>query len=91
MWSVQPASELLSDRKPNEAYLAAKKGSAYVIYFPAGGEVGLDLSDAKGPMMAHWINIQTGELGPQQRLSAGGKISIAPPGKENWAAAIVAP
>lgn len=91
LWSVQPANELLSDRAANEAYLAANKGLAYVVYFPAGGAVGLDMSDAKGPLIAHWINIETGESGPQQRLSAGDKIVVSPPGKENWAAAIVAP
>jgi hypothetical protein len=88
---VEPANKLLSDRVANEAYLAANKGFAYVVYFPAGGEVGLDTSDAKGPMVAHWINITTGQLGPQHRLSAGGRITLSPPGQENWAVAIVAP
>ncbi len=91
LWSVQPANKLLSDRVANEAYLRANKGSAYVVYFPAGGEVGLDTSDAKGPMVAHWINIKTGESGPQQALSAGGRITLSPPGQENWAVAIVSP
>ena len=88
---MQPANKLLSDRVANEAYLRANKGSAYVVYFPAGGEVGLDTSDAKGPMVAHWINIKTGESGPQQALSAGGRITLSPPGQENWAVAIVSP
>jgi len=91
LWSVQPSNELLSDRSANEAYLASNKGLAYIIYFPAAGEVTLDLSDANGPLIAHWINIDTGESGPDQRLSGGGKIAVSPPGKENWAAAIVAP
>ena len=44
--------------------MAADKGQAYAVYFPAGGEVGLDVSDAEGPLAAQWINIETGELGP---------------------------
>ena len=91
LWSVQPANELLSDRAANEAYVAANKGVAYVVYFPAGGEVDLDVSDAKGQLIAHWINIETGKFGPRQRLSAGGKITVSPPGKQNWTVAIVAP
>jgi hypothetical protein len=89
--SVQPANEHLSDRTANEAYVAARKGIAYVVYFPAGGEVVLDVSDAKGSLTAHWINIETGNPGPQQRLSAADRITISPPGKGNWVAAIVAP
>lgn len=89
LWSVQPANDLLSNRKPNEAYLAAKKGTAYALYFPAGGEVVLDLSGAKKPLTINWINIETGKPGPRQRIDGGGKVSISPPGKQNWAAAIV--
>lgn len=90
LWSVTPANELLSDRQSNEAYLAADKGHAYALYFPAGGEVRLDLSGLSGPRIAYWINIDSGEWGPNQDMPVGGKVSIHPPGKGNWAAAIVA-
>ena len=63
LWSVQAANELLSDRTANEAYLAAAAGSAYALYFPAGGEVRVDLTAAGGPLVAHWINIDSGEWG----------------------------
>ena len=90
LWSVRPANELLSDRAANEAYLAASKGTAYVLYFPTTAEVGLDLSDAQGPFLAHWINIDTGESGPKLQLSGGSVVTVSPPGKENWVAAITA-
>ena len=32
-----PANELLSDRAENEAYLAARPGQAYALYFTDGG------------------------------------------------------
>jgi hypothetical protein len=91
LWSVEPANELLSEREANEAYLAAERGRAYVLYFPAGGEIQLDLSDAQGTLNVHWINIDTGEPGPQQTLRGGAKIGVSPPGEQNWAAAILAP
>ena len=91
LWSVQPTDEQLSDRDANEAYLASDKGSAYVVYFPAGGKVRLDLSDTKAGMIVHWINIDTGQPGPQRRLSVGGQVSLSPPDKKNWVAAIVKP
>ena len=89
LWSVQPANDLLSDREPNEAYLAANAGRAYALYFPAGGEVRLDLSAAKGAYTAHWIDVATGEWGPTQEFPGGERTSLATPDKGNWAAALM--
>lgn len=89
LWSVRPANDLLSDRQPNEAYLAANAGRAYAIYFPAGGVVSLDLSGAKGQLVARWIDVDTGQWGRAQPIRAGGKIRLEPSGTGNWAAAIV--
>lgn len=89
LWSIEPASNLPSDRKANEAYVAAEKGRAYAVYFPAKSKVMLDLSDAKGTLTAHWINIDTGRSGPQQRITGGSKIPLSPPDKGNWAVAII--
>lgn len=89
LWSVEPANELLSDRNDNEAYLAANNGRAYALYFPNGGKVRVDLSSAKRPLTAHWIDVSTGEWGPVQKVAAGKKTALAPPGKGNWIAAIV--
>jgi hypothetical protein len=91
LWSVSPADDLLSNRDDNEAYVAANRGRAYAVYFPAGGEVQLDLNDASGTLNAQWINIDTGQAGPQASMPGGGKVSLAPPDKGNWAVAIVAP
>ncbi|MCA9118799.1 MAG: hypothetical protein KDB11_01375 [Planctomycetales bacterium] len=88
LWSVQAANDLLSDRDPNEAYLATNSDRVWVVYFPAGGEVQIDLTNANRSLIVHWINIDTGEYGTQQRISGGGRVELAPPGTENWAAAI---
>ncbi len=88
LWTVDPAQQLLGDRQPNEAYVAAAPGKAYAIYFPAGGEVTLDLRKAEGKWKVHWINIATGEWGPEATVDGGKKVKIASPGKENFAAAI---
>ena len=86
LWSVRPANELLSDRDPNEAYLAADTGpgAAYALYFPAGGAVRVDLSDANGSLTVHWIDIASGEWGPTREVTAGAKILLTPPGPGNW-------
>lgn len=90
-WSVQPANELLSGREPNEAYVAANKGHTYVLYFPNGGEVDLDLSGVHGPLMVHWISIDTGKPGSQHEVSPGKTVAMTAPGGGNWAAVILAP
>ncbi|MHC4433947.1 MAG: hypothetical protein ACYTBS_19065 [Planctomycetota bacterium] len=35
-WDITPQMDLLSDRKTNEAYLAAKPGESYALYFTDG-------------------------------------------------------
>jgi len=89
LWTVEPAARLLRDREANEAYVAAAPGRAYVVYIPAGGKVRLDVSNAKGPLLVHWISIATGRPGPRQRVPGGDHISLSPPDSKNWAAAIV--
>lgn len=89
LWSVEPANDLLSNRKDNEAYLAATPGTAYALYFPVGGEVTLDLSEVSGALKIRWIDIDSGEWGPASQIMGGKKTTISPPGKGNRVAAIV--
>ena len=89
MWEVQPANELLKDRSDNEAYLAARAGRAYALYFTDGGAVALDLSKSPGKCNLRWIDISTGDWGKSETLAGGGKITIAAPGKGHWVAAIM--
>lgn len=89
LWDVEPANELLSDRAANEAYAAARPGTAYVIYFTDGGSVGLDLKGADGAFEVRWIDVGTGEWGERGTVDGGGVVNIAAPGKGHWVAAIV--
>ncbi len=89
LWDVEPANQLLTDRENNEAYLAAKPGQAYALYFTDGGSVRLNLKDAPGKLALHWIDIGTGEWGKRGEIAGGDIVTIAPPGQGHWAAAIV--
>ena len=90
-----PANALLSDRHDNEAYAAAHLGQAYIVYFPSGGEVVLDLSAITEPHIIHWINIDTGQcptlnLSAQQHNVTNAQHALSSPSDENWVAVILA-
>ena len=90
---------LLSDRESNEAYLAAKPGQSYALYFTNGGSVGLDLSGVKDTFNVTWISVsmgivtQTSAAGSYRLMNKtiqGGRIvTLTAPYKGGWIAAIV--
>lgn len=89
LWAIHPALNLLTDRDENEAYIAAHPGTAYVLYFPNGGDVTLDATAANGELEGHWINIDSGEFGPKAKYQGGQQIKLSPPDAGNWSVAIV--
>lgn len=89
LWQVEPANQLLSDRENNEAYLAARPGEAYALYFTDGGAVGLDLKTVVGTFEVRWLDIATGEWGKREQIKGGGIITLNAPGKGHWVAAMV--
>lgn len=89
LWDVKPQMALLTDRQPNEAYLAAKPGELYALYFTYGGSVNLDLSAASGTFRLRWISGTEGEWGKEAKLVGGSPVKITAPFKGGWVAAIV--
>ena len=98
-WDVTPRMDLLADRGPNEAYLAARPGEQYALYFSDGGSVGLDLTDAPGPFEVTWISVSMGiVVETAQRLNyrkaektidGGAVVTLSAPYKGGWVAALV--
>lgn len=98
-WEIEPHMELLSDRASNEAYLAAKPGQHYALYFTNGGSVGLDLSGAPGSFDVTWISVSmgiitqssaTGGYRPMKKtIQGGGIVTMSAPYKGGWVVAIV--
>ena len=91
LWEVEPDAthSLLSDREENEAYLTAAPGRAYVIYFPDGGSVGLDLRKQPGRYELRWIDIATGEWAGTKAIAGGAVAPIAAPKNGHWLAVVV--
>lgn len=79
-----PRNDLLVDRADNEAYLLAEPGRRYAAYFPDGGSVTLDLSDAEGPFTLRWINLDESEWTLGSDVSAGGDVELTAPSGGHW-------
>jgi len=90
LWEIKPHMELLNDREPNEAYLAAKPGDSYVLYFTYGGGVNLDLSDTIKKFQLKWISITEGRwlAKAPEEIVGGGMVTIEAPFKGGWVAVI---
>ncbi len=90
-WETSPRQDLLTDRNSDEAYLRAKVGEVYGLYFVDTGSVGLKLTGVSGTFRLRWIDIaKGGYTGAEQTLTAGGIVTITTPGSATggWAAVI---
>jgi len=90
-WTVAPHPELLSERQPDEAYLAADPGRAYILFLTNGGSVGLDLKHHAGTFALKWVSISTGEWGKTDQVTNGDVVTIEAPGKGPWVAVLNRP
>ncbi len=88
-WEIEPQMELLGEREPNEAYLAANPGEAYVLFFCKGGAVTLDLTDHEEQFAGRWIDLTTGEWGDEFELSGGAWRGVPAPGEGPWVAVLI--
>ena len=61
----------------------------YVVLFPSGGSVKIDLSDYKKEFSGKWVSIKIGEWGGGQFSLKGGSLKeIVSPGTDGWFALI---
>ena len=77
--------QLLSEREPNEAYLTCIAGEQYALYFPDGGAVTLDLTDAPGRFTARWLDITHSTWGTASTMAGGDPVNLETPGAGHWA------
>jgi len=84
-WKLTPHQELFSAREPNEAYVTADLGKCYVVYFPDGGSVELDLPAHQEPFKLQWIELTTAKQKPESTVSGGKKVTFTTPAKGHWA------
>ena len=92
-WESVPRQDLLSGREDDEAYLMAKEGSMYGLYFPKGsGSIGLDLQNFQRPFIMRWVDIGKGQVILETEVIGGSVITIETPYdvEFGWACAITA-
>lgn len=86
--SLSPRNDLLSNRRSNEAYCAANPTDTYVVYFPTGGSVDLDISEADGLSEVRWLDTDAAAWMDKDAIDGGSQCSLSAPGSENWLAVV---
>lgn len=79
LWDLKPMTERMVNREENEAYLTGKEGESYLVFFPADGEVLLDLRQYSKTFELNWINIAHANWGNSIALEGGSEITLTPP------------
>ncbi len=75
-WEISPRMDLLTENDKEEAYIAAKEGKYYLIYFTNKGNVKLDLREQKGKYKVNWIDIKNANWIEKEVIKAGSLIDI---------------
>ncbi|MCA1758319.1 MAG: hypothetical protein LC658_01000, partial [Bacteroidales bacterium] len=86
--STKPHNDLLLERDENEAYLMAEPGKQYAVYFPKGGEVGLDLTPEDESWEIRWRNVLDGSIQPGLQVEGGSAVMLKTPGSGHWVAVL---
>jgi hypothetical protein len=71
MWDIEPRMDLLRGSEGNTAYLSARAGEEYVIYFPNNGTVELDLTGHPHEFSLRWINAENARWGTGDEITGG--------------------
>lgn len=88
-YEMEADNSLLLDRAEHEAYLACKPGEAYVIFFPNGGDVRLNVDLGNSDFEIRWMDISTGEWQTEPQLfNLGNSTRITTPDKKAWVAVL---
>ena len=88
-WDIIPRMDLLHECTDGEAYMAASEGKEYVIYFPASGEVTLELGEVSNPLSGAWISTRNAKWSSGLRIPSVPSMTIQPPDSTGWIFVIV--
>jgi len=89
IFTMVPRNDLLSDRAENGAYCLAEVGKQYVVYFPAEGSVTIELSEVAGELKARWLNLDSYNWEPEQKITVCGRVTLTTPKGGQWAVVLL--
>lgn len=87
-WKIEPRMDLIRTCDPNTAYLSAKTGIVYVVYFPEGGEAVIDLEEYTGPFKLKWMSVESGEWYDETIINDKGETAVSTSDSSGWVAVI---
>jgi len=76
MWDIEPRMDLLGNAGDNKAFLSAREGEFYVIYFTGAGTVTLDLDEFTGPYTIDWIPVEDADWKGKDTIEGGSHVEI---------------
>jgi hypothetical protein len=75
-WEIVPAMDLLDIEGENKAYLSAREGESYIIYFIEPGTVKLDLSEWNQSFSIDWIPVGKADWDMSGNITGGNRIEL---------------
>ncbi len=92
IFNSEPHLNLIDDRSGNEAYCSANPGVSYLVFFPDGGNVSLDVSDMGDKSLTiQWLDIRNCMWIDDEVdvYALDGQIRLVTPDEEGYWAAVV--
>jgi hypothetical protein len=76
MWEIVPRMDLIGNVEENLAYIAAREGEKYLVYFTKDGSVNLNLAGHNHTFTLRWINVDTAEWSKSEEITGGGHFEL---------------
>jgi hypothetical protein len=92
IFNSEPRLDLLGERSVNEAYCSANPGKSYLVFFPDGGNVSLNVAEMGDQVLTvQWLDIRNCMWAEDEVdvHAVDGEIRLVTPDEEGYWAAVV--
>jgi len=90
IFQSQPRNDLLGDREENEAYCLSESGTKFAVFFPAGGDVSLQVAgeNAGQEWQIRWLDILNSRWLATETVPGGATLRLTAPSDGMWAVSV---